>query len=75
MIQHFAGLAVGIGVSSLLWQQLSSIYDGETYIDRITSKNATHDERGCENLLRFFGCPYSVSGVLLGQRRPTEKIL
>nr|CAD1830699.1 unnamed protein product [Ananas comosus var. bracteatus] len=71
----FAGLAVGIGVSALLWQQLSSIYDGETYIDRITLKNATHDERGCENLLRFFGCPYSVSGVLLGQRRPTEKIL
>lgn len=62
----FASFSVEIGLSVLLWQQLSYIYEGHTYINILSSQNGEHGERGCQNLLRFFGCPYSVSRFLLG---------
>lgn len=62
----FACLSVEIGLSALLCQQLYYIYEGGTYISRINSPNVWHGERGFQNVLRFFGCPYSVFRVLLG---------
>nr|CAD1821126.1 unnamed protein product [Ananas comosus var. bracteatus] len=62
----FASLSVEIGISVLLWQQLSFIYEGNTYINSVTSPNAVHGERGWQNILRFFGCPHSVFRILLG---------
>nr|AEQ94184.1 DHHC zinc finger domain-containing protein [Elaeis guineensis] len=62
----FACLPVEIGLSALLWQQLYYIYEGRTYINRINSLNAWRGEKGLQDLLRFFGCPYSVFRVLLG---------
>nr|XP_009408160.1 PREDICTED: protein S-acyltransferase 11 isoform X4 [Musa acuminata subsp. malaccensis] len=62
----FASLSVEIGIVVLLWQQLYWIYEGNTYINQIASHNVAHGEKGWQNLLRFFGCPYSVYRVLLG---------
>ncbi|XP_072974853.1 protein S-acyltransferase 11 isoform X1 [Typha angustifolia] len=63
----FAGLSVEIGISVLLWQQLSFIYEGNTYINQISSTNVIHGERGWQNVLRFFGCQYSYLRGLLGR--------
>lgn len=62
----FASISVEIGISVLLWQQLHYIYQGNTYINHISSMNSAHVDKGCHNLLRFFGCPYSVFRILLG---------
>ncbi|KAJ3689227.1 hypothetical protein LUZ61_018391 [Rhynchospora tenuis] len=57
----FAGFAVEIGIGVLLWQQLSFIYDGVTYVNSISAMNVGYTERGWNNVVRFFGCPYSIS--------------
>uniref|UniRef100_A0A0E0H7E6 S-acyltransferase n=1 Tax=Oryza nivara TaxID=4536 RepID=A0A0E0H7E6_ORYNI len=62
----FASLSVNAGIGVLLFQQLSYIYEGNTYLNRLSSLNVMHGERGLQNLIRFFGCPYSVSRVLSG---------
>jgi hypothetical protein len=65
MYLAFAGLAVQIGIAVLLWQQLSYIYDGVTYVNNISSANVGYTERGWKNIVRFFGCPYSISRLFL----------
>ncbi|KAJ3673902.1 hypothetical protein LUZ60_005894 [Juncus effusus] len=60
----FASLSVEIGIAVLLWQQLSYIYQGNTYLNSIsinTENNAGYDQRGWKNIVRFFECPYFVS--------------
>lgn len=52
----FACLSVDIGITVLLWQQLHYIYEGKTYIAHISSPNSGNG--GCQNILRFFSCPY-----------------
>ncbi|XP_057961283.1 protein S-acyltransferase 11 isoform X2 [Malania oleifera] len=56
----FASVSVEIGLSVLLWQQLCFIYSGKTYLSNLSSGGAEGSgERDIQNLLRFFGCPYS----------------
>lgn len=62
----FASLSVNAGIAVLLCQQLSYIYDGNSYLNRLSSPNVVHGERGLQNLVRFFGCPYPLSRVFLG---------
>ncbi|KAK8944253.1 putative S-acyltransferase [Platanthera zijinensis] len=55
----FACLSVDIGIAVLLWQQLYYVYEGKTYINHIgSSKNSVSAEKGCQNILHFFNCPY-----------------
>jgi hypothetical protein len=61
----FASLSVNAGIGVLLCQQLSYIYEGNTYLNHLSSPNALHGERGLHNIIRFFGCPYPISRVLL----------
>lgn len=61
----FAGFAVEIGISVLLWQQLSYIYNGVTYVNSISSTNVGYTEKGWKNLVQFFGCPYSIKRLFL----------
>ncbi|XP_048559846.1 protein S-acyltransferase 11 [Triticum urartu] len=62
----FASLSVNAGIAVLLCQQLSLIYEGNTYLSHISSPTDIHGERGLRNLVRFFGCPYPLSRLLLG---------
>nr|ACG34055.1 DHHC zinc finger domain containing protein [Zea mays] len=66
----FASSSVNAGIAVLLCQQLSYIYQGNTYLNRLSSApNALqHGERGLQNIVRFFGCPYPVSRVVLRLR-------
>ncbi|RAL54628.1 unnamed protein product [Cuscuta campestris] len=61
-------VSVEIGLSALLWQQLFYIYQGKTYLSHLrSSSHETSDEtatKGCENVTRFFGCPYSAKRYL-----------
>jgi palmitoyltransferase len=60
-----ASVSMMIGLSALLWQQLRFIYEGETYLSRLSSQ--AHNGAGkkdCQNLVRFFGFPYSVQRFL-----------
>ncbi|XP_042458276.1 protein S-acyltransferase 11-like isoform X2 [Zingiber officinale] len=66
MYLAFASVSVEIGIVALLWQQLHWIYEGNTYINQITSHNSARRQGGCQNLFRFFGCPHSVLRVFLG---------
>lgn len=68
----FASISVEIGISVLLWQQLNYIYAGNTYINHISSKDSLHNDRGCHNLLRFFGCPHLGYRFLLGFGNTTK---
>lgn len=61
-----ASLSVQIGLTVLLWQQLQFIYEGKTYIGHISARDGATEERGCQNIFRFFGCPYSASRFLVG---------
>ena len=61
----FASLSVNAGIGVLLYQQLSYIYEGNTYLNHLSSPNPLHGERGLQNIVRFFGCPYPISRVLL----------
>ncbi|CAI0378063.1 unnamed protein product [Linum tenue] len=63
----FAGISVQIGLSVLLWQQLSYIYEGKTYLSHLSAQRTATDEvveKDCKNILLFFGCPFSVSRLL-----------
>ncbi|RZC71377.1 hypothetical protein C5167_034673 [Papaver somniferum] len=60
-----ASISVGIGLTILLWQQLSYIYQGKTYLSHLSSRaDEPVGERGCQNIFRFFGYQYSFSRYL-----------
>ncbi|XP_039040997.1 protein S-acyltransferase 11-like isoform X2 [Hibiscus syriacus] len=68
-------LQIGLGV--LLWQQLSYIYEGKTYVGHLSSQasgGGDHiEEKDCQNILRFFGCPYSISRYFPGLRNSPKR--
>ncbi|XP_024031766.1 protein S-acyltransferase 11 [Morus notabilis] len=70
-----SSVSVGLGLSVLLWQQLRYIYEGKTYLSLLSSRgNDNVGEKGCQNLSRFFGCPYSLSRYLPNfQKKRHEK--
>lgn len=71
-----ASVAVEIGLSVLLWQQLSYIYQGKTYLSLLSSRGTNRtSKKDCQNFVRFFGCPYSATRCLLGSwnSRKTHK--
>ncbi|XP_027153883.1 protein S-acyltransferase 11-like [Coffea eugenioides] len=53
-----ASVSVGIGLSVLLWQQLSYVYRGKTYLSQLNASEGDGGERDCKNLINFFGCQY-----------------
>ncbi|XP_022776623.1 protein S-acyltransferase 11-like [Durio zibethinus] len=56
-----SSVSLEIGLSALLWQQLCYIYEGKTYLSHLSSQGGDQiDEKDCQNIFRFFGCPYSV---------------
>ncbi|GFP86677.1 protein s-acyltransferase 11 [Phtheirospermum japonicum] len=60
-----ASVSVGIGLSVLLWQQLSYIYAGKTYLSHLSAVDSEEIvERDCQNLVRFFGCPHGATVYL-----------
>lgn len=69
-----SSVSVGTGLSVLLWQQLCYIYEGNTYLSHLNSHgNNDVEKKGCENLLLFFGCPYSFSRYLPTFRKKRHK--
>ncbi|KAI4302113.1 hypothetical protein MLD38_037899 [Melastoma candidum] len=57
--------AIQIGLVVLLWQQLSFIYGGQTYLSSLSSNGGDGTkESDCRNILRFFGCPNAFSRYL-----------
>lgn len=57
-----SSVSLGIGLFILLWQQLCYIYEGKTYLSDLSSQgNDEVGEKDCQNILRFFGWPYSFS--------------
>lgn len=70
-----ASISIQIGLCVLLWQQLCYIYEGETYLSHLSSSqgNDRVGERDCGNILRFFGCPYSVSRHMSVFRRSRKR--
>ncbi|KAL3652747.1 hypothetical protein CASFOL_002428 [Castilleja foliolosa] len=60
-----ASASVGIGLSVLLWQQLSYIYTGKTYLSHLSAVDSEEIvERDCQNLVNFFGCPHGATVYL-----------
>lgn len=60
-----ASISMMLGLSVLLWQQLRFIYEGETYLSHLSSQAYNGDgKKDCQNLVRFFGFPYSVQRFL-----------
>ena len=60
-----ASVSLQIGLSVLLWQQLSYIYQGKTYLSHLSSQGDNEEEKkDCQNLVRFFGFQYSVTRFL-----------
>ncbi|KAL1338835.1 hypothetical protein HN51_033412 [Arachis hypogaea] len=53
-----------IGLSVLLWQQLSYIYQGKTYLSHLSSEGDNEEKKDCQNLVRFFGFQYSLTRFL-----------
>ncbi|KAK4486360.1 hypothetical protein RD792_009033 [Penstemon davidsonii] len=54
-----ASFSVSIGLTVLLWHQLSYIYAGKTYLSHLSAVDSNETaEKDCQNLVRFFGCPY-----------------
>lgn len=64
-----ASISIQIGLIVLLTQQLKFIYEGQTYVSYLSSSGGEHGEVGLHNLLKFFGCPYSVSRFVLPDER------
>lgn len=57
-----ASVSLQIGLSVLLWQQLSFIYQGKTYLSNLSSHADNEEEKkDCQNLVRFFGFQHPVS--------------
>ncbi|CAN0888341.1 Protein S-acyltransferase 11 [Linum grandiflorum] len=67
----FSSVSVQIGLSVLLWQQLNYIYEGKTYLSHLSSQGG--GDRDWKNILRFFGCPYSVSKYLPNTRNTQKR--
>lgn len=60
-----SSVSLNLGLSVLLWQQLFYIYEGKTYLSHLSSQGGDGaGKKDCQNILRFFGCPYSVSRYL-----------
>ncbi|KAK2453733.1 DHHC-type zinc finger family protein [Trifolium repens] len=61
-----ASFSLQIGLSVLLWQQLTFIYEGKTYLSNLSSHadNEEEEKKDCQNLVRFFGLQYSVARFL-----------
>ncbi|XP_017216415.1 protein S-acyltransferase 11 [Daucus carota subsp. sativus] len=65
-----ASVALQIGLSVLLWQQLYFIYEGKTYLSNLKSQSLEDgignevEEKDLRNIIRFFDCPSSASRVL-----------
>ncbi|KAL7159980.1 hypothetical protein ABFS83_01G063900 [Erythranthe nasuta] len=60
-----SSVSLGIGLSVLLWQQLSYIYVGKTYLSQLSAVDSEETtERDCQNLVRFFDCPYNAAVYL-----------
>lgn len=69
-----SSVSVEIGLSVLLWQQLCYIYEGKTYLSHLSSQgNDEVGKKDCQNLFRFFGCPYSISRYLPNFWRSRKK--
>ncbi|GER33021.1 S-acyltransferase [Striga asiatica] len=69
-----ASVSVGIGLSVLLWQQLSYIYVGKTYLSHLSAVDSEEIlERDCQNLVRFFGCPYNATVYLPSYWRSSKR--
>lgn len=69
-----SSVSVELGLSILLWQQLCYIYGGKTYLSHLSSRgNDDAGEKGCQNLSRFFGCPYFSSRFLPNFRKKIHK--
>ncbi|KAM6547436.1 hypothetical protein CsatB_019112 [Cannabis sativa] len=69
-----SSVSVEIGLSILLWQQLCYIYEGKTYLNSLSShRNNDIEEKGCQNIWRFFGCPHSFSRILPNFRKKILK--
>lgn len=55
-----ASVSIEIGLSVLLWQQLSFIYEGKTYLSHISASGGEGTAvKDCQNFVRFFGFPYT----------------
>ncbi|XP_071690840.1 protein S-acyltransferase 11-like isoform X2 [Rutidosis leptorrhynchoides] len=62
-----ASISVEIGLCVLLWQQMSYIYEGKTYLSHLSSKGTNRNsKKDCQNIVRFFGCPYSATRYVVG---------
>lgn len=65
MYLFMSSVSVEIGLSVLLWQQLCYIYEGKTYLSHLSSQDSDEaTTKDCENIIRFFGCPYSTKRYL-----------
>lgn len=57
--------SVQIGLSVLLWQQLSYVYEGKTYLSHLSSQaDNAGGKKDCQNLVLFFGFPYCITRFL-----------
>lgn len=54
-------ISVQVGLGLLLWQQLCYIYEGKTYLSHLSSRGNDVGPKDCQNIFRFFGCPYPIS--------------
>ncbi|KAL4327348.1 hypothetical protein AHAS_Ahas13G0091100 [Arachis hypogaea] len=68
-----ASVSVQIGLSILLCQQLYYIYEGETYLGHLNLQaHSIEAKKDCQNLVRFFGFPYSVKRFLPNSLLPQK---
>jgi len=69
-----ASVSLQIGLTVLLWQQLSYIYEGKTYLSHLSSQADNEEEKkDCQNLVRFFGLQYSITRFLPNFRVTRKK--
>ncbi|KAM1085015.1 hypothetical protein ACFX13_011008 [Malus domestica] len=60
-----SSVSLEIGLGILLWQQLSFIYEGKTYLSHLSSRGSDEvGEKDCQNLVRFLAFPYPLSRYL-----------
>ncbi|OIW17353.1 hypothetical protein TanjilG_22465 [Lupinus angustifolius] len=60
-----SSLSLQIGLVVLLWQQLSYIYHGKTYLSNLSSSTDNEEEKkDCQNIVRFFGFQYPATRFL-----------
>ncbi|KAE9595365.1 hypothetical protein Lal_00031381 [Lupinus albus] len=60
-----SSVSLQIGLIVLLWQQLSYIYQGKTYLSNLSSAADNEEEKkDCQNLVRFFGFHYPATRFL-----------